>query len=124
MKYHTATKRSRDRDAGSHRTHLGRGIIKQMLSLFSAFFLFSAFYLSWESIEAKIVRPNILATNGVIHVVDRLLLSTPYQMTTTPTTTEKQVSSKNRNSASLSATFITLTIAVVTFKFNTVYVMR
>ncbi|XP_045209356.2 fasciclin-1-like [Mercenaria mercenaria] len=85
-----------------------------------------AFYLRWENVEAKIVRPNILATNGVIHVVDRLLLSTPYQMTTLPpTTTQKQqVSSSTRTGASLSAVFISCILAFVRTYFDTVKVVR
>ncbi|XP_052262109.1 uncharacterized protein LOC127865986 [Dreissena polymorpha] len=55
------------------------------------------FYLRWEDIEAKIVKPNILAINAIIHVVDRFLMTSPYQTTTLPpttsTTTQKPVSS-------------------------------
>ncbi|WAR06644.1 BGH3-like protein [Mya arenaria] len=50
------------------------------------------FYLKWEDVEAKIVRPNILATNGIIHVVDRFMLATPIHETTLAprTTTQRQ----------------------------------
>ncbi|KAH3826265.1 uncharacterized protein LOC127881554 [Dreissena polymorpha] len=52
------------------------------------------FYLRWDDIEAKIVKPNILAINAIIHVVDRFLMTSPYQTTTLPpTTTQKPVSS-------------------------------
>jgi len=45
-------------------------------------------YLRWGDVQARIVRPNILATNGIIHVVDRLLVTTPRHVTTpAPTTT-------------------------------------
>lgn len=86
----------------------------------------AGFYLKWERIEAKIIRPNILATNGVIHVVDRLLLSTPYQMTTTPqpTTTEKHVSSKNRFSASIYVTISSLIISFIACKLNLIRAYR
>ncbi|XP_076342284.1 fasciclin-1-like [Tachypleus tridentatus] len=31
-------------------------------------------YLEWEGIQAVIVRPDVQATNGVIHVIDRVLM--------------------------------------------------
>lgn len=72
------------------------------------------FYLEWEDIEAKIVRPNILTTNGIIHVVDRLLLSTPCQTSTTPpTTTQKQVSSSNTPCLSVVLVFICVVFSIL-----------
>jgi hypothetical protein len=86
----------------------------------------SAFYLRWENVEAKIVRPNILATNGVIHVVDRMFVSTPYQHTTTPpTTTQKQqVSSATKIGASLNITVFFCIIAFLTDHYDWTKTLR
>ncbi|KAL4228516.1 hypothetical protein ACF0H5_011564 [Mactra antiquata] len=77
------------------------------------------FYLKWDRIEARIVRPNILATNGIIHVIDRLLLSTPYQTTTTPaTTTEKQAAVQHANSFYISNVLLLLCVLMSRYYFN------
>ncbi|XP_060585787.1 uncharacterized protein LOC132741599 isoform X2 [Ruditapes philippinarum] len=85
-----------------------------------------AFYLRWEKVEAKIVRPNILATNGVIHVVDRMFVSTPYQHTTTPpTTTQKQqVSSATTIGASVNITVFFCIIAFLTDHYDWTKALR
>ncbi|XP_052254628.1 uncharacterized protein LOC127860548 isoform X2 [Dreissena polymorpha] len=72
------------------------------------------FYLRWEDIEAKIVKPNILAINAIIHVVDRFLMTSPYQTTTLPpptsTTTQKPVSSGHTIHSSVHAHYAPLNI--------------
>ena len=77
-------------------------------------------YLRWQNIEARIIRPNILATNGIIHVVDRFLLSTPYQTTTIPTTTrstQKTVSSSQQVVTSTYIQIIAFVISLYCYKF-------
>lgn len=43
-------------------------------------------YLSWESIRAKITRPDVHAINGVIHVIDTVLMKKRDMTTSTAQT--------------------------------------
>ncbi|KAK3584546.1 hypothetical protein CHS0354_031953 [Potamilus streckersoni] len=49
----------------------------------------SGVFLVWQNIEAKVFRSNILASNGIIHVIDKILFSTPYATTSVTATTQK-----------------------------------
>ncbi|KAL3854622.1 hypothetical protein ACJMK2_013883 [Sinanodonta woodiana] len=49
----------------------------------------SGVFIVWQNIEAKVLRSNILATNGIIHVIDKILFTTPYETSTVTTTTLK-----------------------------------
>ncbi|XP_033726221.1 fasciclin-1-like isoform X2 [Pecten maximus] len=40
-------------------------------------------FLSWNGIEAKVIKSNILSRNGIIHVVDKILVSIPEPEMTT-----------------------------------------
>ena len=36
-------------------------------------YFISDFYLEWEDIQAKVIQANILANNGIIHIIDHVL---------------------------------------------------
>ena len=87
------------------------------------FVLLTGLYLKWKNKETKVITENILATNGIIHIVDKFLLSTPYQTTTVPTTRQtsvKRVSSAHCNISSLStlsfSVLVTLSVYLFIFR--------
>ena len=59
--------------------------------IISDFCVLSGLYLKWRNIETKVIKNNILASNGIIHIVDKFLLSTPYQTTIAPSTVKTSV---------------------------------
>lgn len=72
-------------------------------------------YLKWRTIETKVIRENILATNGIIHIVDKFMLSTPYQTTTVAPTSQssiKHVSSSNCFLCSLSTLGFSILVTI------------
>lgn len=80
-------------------------------------------YLKWKNIETKVLTENILATNGIIHIVDKFLLSTPYQTTTVPTTSKtsvKRVSAAHCDipSHSILSFSVLVTVSVYLFVFR------
>ena len=53
-------------------------------------------FLQWNTTVAKIVRSNILASNGIIHIIDKLFIDLPEVPTTvSPDGTTKKSSHVN-----------------------------
>ena len=83
----------------------------------------SGLYLKWKNVEAKVIRENILATNGIIHIVDKYLLTTPYQTTTVSPTSQtsiRRVSSAYRSVSSIQ----TLLLSSVVLIYANSFVLR
>ena len=38
------------------------------------FCLSTAYYVYWDGIEAKVIRPDVECVNGVVHVIDTVLM--------------------------------------------------
>lgn len=36
--------------------------------------VFAEYFAEWENVQARIVRPDVLCTDGVIHVIDHVLV--------------------------------------------------
>ena len=71
-------------------------------------------FLQWNTTVAKIVRSNILASNGIIHIIDKLFIDLPEVPTTvSPDGTTKK--SAHVNSAVLHCSFKSLTLIILSF---------
>ena len=71
-------------------------------------------FLQWNTTVAKIVRSNILASNGIIHIIDKLFVDLPEVPTTvSPDGTTKK--SSHVNSAVFHCSLKSLALIILSF---------
>lgn len=90
-------------------------IISDILKTF--YFLVSELFLKWNNTQSRIVHANILSSNGLIHIIDKLFIDLPEMPTTvSPKGTTKKSSHTNGSESVLifhSFYTIVLTIFVI-----------
>ena len=67
-------------------------------------------FLRWNNTHSRIIQPNIVTSNGIIHIIDKLFIDLPEVPTTQPPDGTTKKSSQVNTS-------------VTVFKFNPLYVL-